>query len=154
MDTRNDFVKSGTRGYPMDIVNRDQVEAFRTKDGSTIREILAYRNSAIRNQSLAEATLAPGGRTEAHYHPRSEEIYYILRGEGRVRIGEEERRVKSGDGIAIAPGAPHQILNDRDEDLVFLCCCAPAYEHEDTVIVGSLLEGSVTGDHLPVISDQ
>ena len=122
----------------MDVVNRDSVEAFTTKDGSTIREILAHRNSAIRNQSLAEATLPPGARTAAHCHPRTEEIYYILKGAGSIRIGEEERSVRPGDGIAITPGTPHQILNSGTTDLVFLCCCAPAYEHEDTVMVESL----------------
>ncbi len=45
----------------MDIINRAQAEPFTTKDGSQIRELLAYRSSAIRNQSLAEATLAVGG---------------------------------------------------------------------------------------------
>ena len=52
-----------------------------------------------------------------------------------MRIGSEVRDVAPGDGIAIPPGAPHQILNTGATDLVFLCCCAPAYTHEDTVIV-------------------
>jgi len=70
----------------MDLVNRAQAEPFITKDGSQIRELLAYRNSVIRNQSLAEATIAVGGDTQEHYHPKSEEIYYILNGSGRIKI--------------------------------------------------------------------
>ncbi len=46
----------------MDIKNLNEVPAFTTKDGSEIRELLAYRNSAIRNQSLAEARLPVGAR--------------------------------------------------------------------------------------------
>ena len=42
----------------MDVKNLDEVPSFITKDGSEIRELLAHRNSAIRNQSLAEARLA------------------------------------------------------------------------------------------------
>jgi len=122
----------------MQVVSRNDVEAFVTKDTSIIREILAPRNSAgtIRNQSLAEATLPPGAATEPHYHPQTEEIYYILSGQGRMRIGDEQRMVGPGDGIAIPPGAAHQIVNTAaDTDLVFLCCCAPAYTHDDTVMV-------------------
>jgi hypothetical protein len=37
----------------MDIKNLNAVPAFTTKDGSEIRELLAHRNSVIRNQSLA-----------------------------------------------------------------------------------------------------
>jgi mannose-6-phosphate isomerase-like protein (cupin superfamily) len=123
----------------MDIVNRDSVPAFTTKDGSTIREILAYRNSCVALQSLAEATLPLGARTEAHFHPVTEEIYYILRGTGLMAIESERRSVGPRDGIAIPPGVKHQIENTGSEDLVFLCCCAPAYQHEDTVMCEPLL---------------
>ncbi len=44
----------------MDVRNIREVPAFTTKDGSEIRELLAYRNSCIRKQSLAEARLAAG----------------------------------------------------------------------------------------------
>ena len=44
----------------MDVINLDSVPAFTTKDGSEIRELLAYRNSAIRNQSLAKARVPVG----------------------------------------------------------------------------------------------
>lgn len=118
----------------MDVVQRDSCTPFITVDGSEIRELLAYRNSSIRNQSLAEATLPPGGATTEHYHPRAEEIYYILHGTGTMRIDGEQREVRPGDAIAIPPGAKHKILNHCDSPLVFLCCCAPCYEHEDTVM--------------------
>ena len=119
----------------MDVRNLADVPAFTTKDGSEIRELLAHRNSCIRLQSLAEARLPPGARTQPHYHPRTEEIYYVLRGQGRMKLEESEREVGPGDAIAIPPGARHTISALGTEPLVFLCCCAPPYEHEDTVLV-------------------
>ena len=119
----------------MDVQNLDRVVAFKTKDGSEIRELLAHRNSCIQKQSLAEARLEPGGRTAAHFHRGTEEIYYILEGTGEVGIGDESRSVGPGDAIAIPPGAVHTIKNSGAVTLRFLCCCAPAYEHEDTVLV-------------------
>ncbi len=119
----------------MDIQNLDRVPAFTTKDGSEIRELLAHRNSCIRNQTLAEARVPPGGSTLPHYHVRTEEIYYILVGRGEMRVGKEVRAVGPGDAIAIPPGAKHQITNTGEAVLRFLCCCAPGYEHEDTVLV-------------------
>ena len=68
----------------MDVKNLADVPAFITKDGSEIRELLAYRNSAITNQSLAEARVPVGASTQEHYHPKTEEIYYITAGQGRM----------------------------------------------------------------------
>jgi mannose-6-phosphate isomerase-like protein (cupin superfamily) len=118
----------------MDIKKLDEVPPFITKDGSEIRELLAHRNSAIRNQSLAEARLPAGGCTQEHYHIRTEEIYYITHGTGRMRIAGDIREVKVGDAIAIPPGQKHKLWNTGDQPLRLLCCCAPAYEHDDTVI--------------------
>lgn len=118
----------------MDIHNLDSVPAFTTKDGSEIRELLAYRNSAIRNQSLAEARVPVGGSTMEHYHVKTEEIYFITHGTGRMRIDGEERPVRAGDAIAIPPGARHKLWNTGSETLRLLCCCAPCYEHSDTII--------------------
>ncbi len=118
----------------MDLKNLDEVPAFITKDGSEIRELLAHRNSAIRNQSLAEARLPVGGTTMEHYHVKAEEIYFITAGHGRMRIESELQDVKAGDAIAISPGRKHKIWNTGPETLRLLCCCAPAYEHRDTII--------------------
>jgi mannose-6-phosphate isomerase-like protein (cupin superfamily) len=121
----------------MDIFNLSTAQPFTTKDGSEIRELLAHRNSAIRNQSLAEARVAPGGRTAPHFHKRTEEIYYILRGCGEMTIGSETRSIGPGDAIAIPPGEVHTILNSGAEPLLFLCACAPCYEHHDTFLIES-----------------
>jgi len=119
---------------PMDVTNINCASAFTTKDGSEIRELLSHRNSCIRRQSLAEARLPVNGATTPHYHPRTEEIYYIVEGHGSMRVGNEIRLVGPGDAIAIPPGARHQIRNTGSVVLKFLCCCAPAYEDEDTVL--------------------
>ena len=118
----------------MDVKNLTDAPAFITKDGSEIRELLAYRNSAIRNQSLAEARVPVGGSTQEHYHAKAEEIYFITHGVGRMRIEEELRDVKTGDAIAIPPGQKHKLWNTGAETLRLLCCCAPCYEHSDTII--------------------
>jgi mannose-6-phosphate isomerase-like protein (cupin superfamily) len=119
----------------MDIKNLNEVPSFITKDGSEIRELLAHRNSVIRNQSLAEARVPVGASTQEHYHVQTEEIYYITHGAGRIRIAGETRDVKPGD--AIPPGCKHKLWNTGAEPLRLLCCCAPAYEHDDTIITES-----------------
>ena len=105
---------------------------FTTADGSTIRSLLDRTNAPVENQSLAEASLPPGGATQRHYHRLSEEFYYILEGDGIMEIDGEELPVGPGDAILIPPGAWHQIRTGADRGLRLLCCCAPPYAHEDT----------------------
>ncbi len=118
----------------MQVVNRNSSPPFITKDGSVIRSLLDRTNSSAANQSLAEATVPPGGVTQPHSHPRSEEIYYILSGTGRITVGGEARDVGPLDAILIPPGTRHAIANTGSQPLVFLCCCAPPYAHDDTLL--------------------
>ena len=118
----------------MDITNLEQIPGFITKDGSEIRELLAYRNSSIKNQSLAEARLPIGTSTQEHYHAKTEEIYFITAGQGRMKIEGEVAEVVAGDAIAIPSGKKHKLWNTGNVPLRLLCCCAPCYEHSDTFI--------------------
>ena len=118
----------------MDVTSYDAIEPFTTLDGSEIREWAGPVSAPARNQSLAEATVPPGGATTEHYHRLTEELYLVTAGRGRLRIGDEEREVGVGDCAVIPPGRRHKIVNTGDEPLRIVCACAPAYSHEDTVL--------------------
>lgn len=119
----------------MHLANLDDAEPFTTLDGSEIRELAGHVSLPSAQQSLAEATVPPGGVTERHYHRVTEELYFFTAGEGEMHLGDEVRTVRPGDCVVIAPGEPHHLVNTGAGDLKLLCCCAPAYTHEDTVII-------------------
>ena len=119
----------------MRVDNLQRVEPFVTLDGSEIRELAGPASGNAVNQSLAEATVPAGRATVAHFHRRAEELYFFTSGHGRLRVGEDERDVAAGDCAVIPPGTVHKLWNTGQEPLVLLCCCAPAYSHEDTVLV-------------------
>jgi mannose-6-phosphate isomerase-like protein (cupin superfamily) len=52
-----------------------------------------------------------------------------------MRLGDGEAAVRSGEAVVIPPGTPHKLWNPGPETLVLLCCCAPPYSDEDTVLV-------------------
>ncbi len=116
----------------MEVRNRGQADAFTTLDGSTIRVLLDAELGGAVGQSLAEATLGPGARTRRHYHARTEEIYVVLAGSGRMEVDGDERDVELGDAILIPPGAWHEIRAAEESELRFLCCCVPPYADKDT----------------------
>src|ERR1051325_6893776 len=116
----------------MTVLNLAAQTPFPTKDGSTIRSILDRTNAPVEKQSLAEARMPAGGRTERHYHKVSEELYLILEGAGEIELDGERRMVGPGDAVLIPSGVWHTIM--ATEPIRFLCCCAPPYAHEDTYL--------------------
>jgi len=111
------------------------VPPYVTKDGSTIRELMHPAVHGNRAQSLAEATLEPGGVTALHRHPVTEELYHVLEGTGRMALGGEDFPVGPGDTVCIPPGTAHCLANTGSGPLRVLCCCAPAYAHDDTELL-------------------
>jgi len=90
---------------------------------------------SVQAQSLAEARVAIGGKTQRHRHHRSEELYHITAGQGTMTLDTESFPVTIGDTICIPPGTPHCIENTGDDELVILCCCSPAYADADTELL-------------------
>ena len=66
----------------------------------------------------------PGKRAcPFHSHRGEEEMFFIVRGEGLLRYGNETRKIRAGDVICCPTGGPetaHQIVNDSDADLAYL----------------------------------
>jgi mannose-6-phosphate isomerase-like protein (cupin superfamily) len=66
------------------------------------------------------AKLQPTLSYEKHDHQDHEEIYYIVNGNGRIKIGDEEAKFRDGDIIYIPEKTSHSITNDGDEMVEFL----------------------------------
>ncbi len=113
----------------------NEIEPYITKDGSIVRELMHPASHGTRGQSLAEAIVPSGGATLLHKHRRSEELYHVTQGEGLMTLGSEAFEVRKGDTVCILPGVAHQIRNTSGEPLHILCCCSPAYSHDDTELV-------------------
>ncbi len=69
--------------------------------------------------------VVPPGKTSCpfHSHRAEEEMFFIVRGTGTLRYGDETRKIRAGDVICCPVGGPetaHQIVNDSDADLAYL----------------------------------
>ena len=115
------------------------LQAFTTRDGSQIKELMHpvqhKTEMGVHAQSLAEASVSIGSKTQLHRHQTSEELYHISAGTGIMTLAEKSFPVQQGDTICIPPGTAHCIENTGTEVLVFLCCCAPAYADSDTELL-------------------
>ena len=87
------------------------IEAYITKDGSEIRELMHPAQHAVMKQSLAEARVPVGGKTLLHQHQQTEELYHITQGQGRMTLADQVFDVNEKDTVCIPPGTPHCIEN-------------------------------------------
>ncbi len=111
------------------------IRPFTTMDGSIIRELMHPLVHGNANQSLAEAIVAVGQGTRLHRHCRTEEIYHVTAGEGRMVRGDEVFAIHVGDTVCIPPGTPHRVDNTGATELKILCSCSPPYSHDDTELL-------------------
>ena len=113
----------------------ERIRPYATKDGSLVRELMHPKVHGNIRQSLAEAIVQVGAETLPHRHLVSEEIYHITEGAGMMTLGKEQFEIKKGDTVCILPGTPHRVKNTSSIPLKILCCCSPAYSHEDSELV-------------------
>ncbi|HOJ10403.1 MAG TPA: cupin domain-containing protein [Clostridiales bacterium] len=66
-------------------------------------------------------TVKKGVTTDESSHHNEEEVYIILSGKGRVKVGDIEKEVGRDTVIYIPRNAIHQSTGLSDEDFVFLC---------------------------------
>jgi mannose-6-phosphate isomerase-like protein (cupin superfamily) len=78
-----------------------------------------------RNLTVTWVDVPPGGEQRAHAHAESEQVYVIVRGRGRMQVAGDVEEVGEGDLIFIPPAAPHGIVNDGTETLVYVSAAAP-----------------------------
>lgn len=119
----------------MKLTRYRDIKPYVTKDGSRIRELMHPDQHGNHLQSLAEATIRPGTKTQLHLHLKTEELYHITAGVGHMTLGGEQFSVAAGDTVCITPGTAHCIENTGQTDLKILCCCTPAYSHNDTELL-------------------
>jgi quercetin dioxygenase-like cupin family protein len=70
--------------------------------------------------------LAPGQASTRHRHDTQEELYVVLEGTGRMRVGDDDALSLSPlSAVLVAPDAVRQVFNDTDADALWLVVGAP-----------------------------
>lgn len=105
-------------------IQPDDVETLQL-DWGTLKWLSTPEVTGAETFSAGVVVLQPGNGHERHTHPDSEEILYVLNGEGTQTIGDEEREVSAGDMLYIPAGVEHSTENASWEPLRFLAMYGP-----------------------------
>ncbi len=109
---------------------RNRSEALRReRDGLVSRILLHERDLPETQLTVTWVEVDPGSGQRPHSHA-SEQVYVIVRGRGRMKVGGEEVLVVEGDLIHIPPDTLHGIENLGDEVLTYLSAATPTVDWE------------------------
>ncbi len=97
--------------------------------GGTIRPMFSSETGA-ENLSFSVGDFEPGEKLVPHIHPESEEVYYVLKGNGTVFLGEDlkEISIKPDMGLFIPAGEIHGVTNTGKGKLLIAFFVAPGKE--------------------------
>ena len=99
-------------------------------DGSEIYEALNPKNDTVDiPYSIAIARVEPFASTKEHFLLHTE-IYYILKGRGKITVGEDSSEVVEGDTILIPPQKNQFIENKTSAPLEFMAIVSPPWRKE------------------------
>jgi len=68
----------------------------------------------------------PGQAQKPHAHQGEDKIYYVVEGEGKFRVGSEERGLSPQSMVLAPAGVEHGVINDGEGRLALLVFIAPA----------------------------
>jgi uncharacterized cupin superfamily protein len=112
------------RRHP-NVVNQDEVNVMPMEKGKhrvKMRRLGSAAGAQMLGGTLYE--LAPKSVSfPFHYHCATEEALYVVRGKATLRIGDERVAIRDGDWVSVPPGPEHghQLINEGDEPIVYLC---------------------------------
>jgi mannose-6-phosphate isomerase-like protein (cupin superfamily) len=108
------------------IIKAESLNEYETPERCFITE-----NWSSPRVSIARAVIKPGISTVPHHLEAVDEIYLIVKGKGRAKIGAlESAEVKAGDTVFIPAGTSQQITNVGKTDFVFYCVCTPRFTQD------------------------
>lgn len=78
------------------------------------------------NLSIKQERMSAGSSEELHYHQRSQQFFFILKGIATFEIEDEIFEVKEQEGLHIKAGLKHRIINNTKADLEFILSSQPS----------------------------
>ena len=97
----------------------EEIDRERAKAGKAYREFLRVPAMS------AGLYVLPAGGTDPQRPHHEDEMYYVIRGRGHFRAGDEETEVSAGSVLFVAAEVEHR-FHDISEELAVLVFFAPA----------------------------
>ncbi|HVU69375.1 MAG TPA: cupin domain-containing protein [Ktedonobacteraceae bacterium] len=106
-------------------IHRSEVAPLKQNRGGQLYTLLSPKNTGNTAGYLGILTLAPGEVFLKHYHPYSEECFYVIQGELTIEGDESPRTVTAGTAVFVPKYEPHRLRNNGQEEVALVFFCSP-----------------------------
>ena len=109
----------------MEFINRENVKEL-SNPGVVSRQLINPENSKSERVTITEVHLDVGASQPRHKHDTSEQIWYAIKGSGKLLLADDKEMVfKAGDVVRFAENDIHGLLNDGDAEFVYVSVTSP-----------------------------
>lgn len=121
----------------MEYISKNEIISL-SNIGVVSRQLLNPDNSESNRVTITEVHLEPLAEQSRHSHEISEQIWYAIKGTGLLLLSNnEEKEFSEGDVVRFVEGDIHGLLNNSDEEFVYISVTTPpinfeyAYKNKD-----------------------
>ena len=109
----------------MEFINSENIKEL-SNPGVVSRQLINPENSKSERVTITEVHLDVGASQPRHKHDTSEQIWYAIKGSGKLLLANDKEMVfKAGDVVRFAENDIHGLLNDGDVEFVYISVTSP-----------------------------
>ena len=109
----------------MELIRKEEIKAL-SNPGVVSRQLLNPENAPDSRVTITEVHLEPGAEQPRHTHENSEQIWYAVKGAGKLLLADGAEQVfYEGDVVRFADGDVHGLKNDGSEEFVYVSVTTP-----------------------------
>lgn len=115
----------------MEFIKKDSIISL-SNPGVISEQIISPKNSASEKVTITKVHLIPGASQPRHTHEHSEQIWYAIKGKGKLLLRDDKTQdFSEGDAVRFEKGDIHGLLNDSDEEFIYISVTAPPIDFTD-----------------------
>lgn len=119
----------------MEFIKKDNVISLKNT-GVISKQIICPDNSDSAYVTITEVHLEPEAVQSRHAHEFSEQIWYALKGRGKLLLADNaEKPFTAGDAVRFEKNDIHGLYNDSPEEFVYISVTSPpvdfSYAYKD-----------------------
>ena len=109
----------------MEFIKSENIKEL-SNPGVVSRQLINPENSKSERVTITEVHLEVGASRQRHKHDTSEQIWYAVKGKGKLLLADDEEMIfTAGDVVRFADNDIHGLFNDGDTEFVYISVTSP-----------------------------